>query len=35
MAQTESTMLGLGTPAPDFRLPNVVAGQTVTLNNFA
>src|ERR1700722_1771663 len=35
MAQTESTMLGLGTPAPDFRLPNVVAGQTVTLDNFA
>ena len=35
MAHTESTMLGLGTPAPDFRLPNVVAGQTVTLDNFA
>ena len=35
MAQTESTMLGLGTPAPDFRLPNVVAGQTVRLENFA
>src|SRR5579871_2832478 len=35
MARTESTMLGLGTPAPDFRLPNVVAGQTVTLKNFA
>ena len=35
MAQTESTMLGLGTPAPDFRLPNVVDGQTVTLKNFA
>src|SRR5580658_10100578 len=35
MAHTESTMLGLGTPAPDFRLPNVVAGQTVTLKTFA
>ena len=35
MAHTESTMVGLGTPAPDFRLPNVIAGQTVTLKNFA
>jgi len=35
MALTESTMLGLGTPAPDFRLPNVVSGQTVSLDNFA
>ena len=35
MALTESTMLGLGTPAPDFRLPNVVSGQTVSLENFA
>jgi peroxiredoxin len=35
MALTESTMLGLGTPAPDFHLPNVLAGQTVSLDTFA
>jgi peroxiredoxin len=35
MALTESTMPGLGMPAPDFKLPNVVSGQTVTLGNFA
>lgn len=29
MARTESTMLELGTPAPDFALPDVVAGKTV------
>lgn len=31
MAQTPSTMIPLGTPAPDFSLPNVVTGE---LNSF-
>lgn len=35
MAQTESTMLPLGTPAPTFELPDVVTGQMVSLNRFA
>ncbi|MFL6352918.1 MAG: thioredoxin family protein [Bryobacteraceae bacterium] len=35
MARTESTMLALGTPAPAFRLPDVVSGKTVTLDDFA
>jgi thiol-disulfide isomerase/thioredoxin len=35
MAATESTMLGLGTPAPDFELPDVVSGQTIRLETFA
>ena len=35
MAQTESTMVGLGTPAPDFALPDVVSGRTVRLADFA
>ncbi|HLY20668.1 MAG TPA: thioredoxin family protein [Bryobacteraceae bacterium] len=35
MAQTESTMVGLGTPAPDFQLPDVVSGRTVNLADFA
>ena len=34
MAKTASTMLALGTAAPDFRLPDVVSGQTVSLNTF-
>jgi peroxiredoxin len=34
MAATESTMLGLGTPAPDFQLPEVVSGQTIRLATF-
>jgi peroxiredoxin len=33
MALTESTMLELGTTAPDFALPDVVTGKTVTLND--
>ena len=33
MAQTESTMLPLGTPAPDFALPDT-EGQTVSLGDF-
>jgi peroxiredoxin len=35
MARTESTMLGLGTPAPDFQLPDVVSGSTIQLSSFA
>ena len=35
MARTESTMLALGTPAPDFELPDVVSGKTVALEGFA
>ena len=34
MALTPSTMLDLNTAAPDFRLPDVVSGQTVSLNSF-
>lgn len=33
MALTESTMLALGTPAPDFALPDVVSGKTVRLDD--
>lgn len=35
MAMTESTMLPLGTIAPDFSLPDVVSGDVITLNTFA
>jgi peroxiredoxin len=35
MSRTESTMLPLGTKAPDFRLPDVVSGKTVSLGDFA
>ena len=35
MAFTESTMVGLGTPAPEFHLPNVVNGKMVGLQDFA
>lgn len=34
MARTESTMLALGTPAPDFRLPDVTTGEIITLERF-
>ena len=34
MARTPSTMLPLGTPAPDFRLANAVDGQAVSLADF-
>jgi peroxiredoxin len=34
MARTESTMLGLGTPAPGFQLPDVVSGSTIQLSSF-
>ncbi len=33
MALTESTMLELGTTAPDFTLPDVVTGRSVSLND--
>jgi peroxiredoxin len=36
MALTESTMLfELGAPAPDFHLPDVVTGKTISLDTFA
>ncbi len=35
MALTPSTMLELGTAAPDFQLPDVVSGQTISLATFA
>ncbi len=34
MALTASTMLALGTRAPDFQLPDVVSGGTVSLESF-
>ena len=34
MALTESTMLSLGTAAPDFALPDVVTGKTVRRDDF-
>ena len=34
MVLTPSTMLALGTPAPDFRLPEVVSGKMFTLADF-
>jgi peroxiredoxin len=34
MSRTESTMLELGTPAPDFALEDVVSGRTVGLPDF-
>lgn len=35
MARTESTMLALGTKAPDFNLPDAVSGQSISLATFA
>jgi peroxiredoxin len=35
MARTPSTMLPLGTLAPDFSLPDVVTGDSISLANFA
>jgi peroxiredoxin len=35
MALTESTMLSLGTKVPEFSLPDVVSGKTVSLNDFS
>lgn len=34
MARTPSTMLDLGTPAPDFSLPDPVSGTTVSLSDY-
>ena len=34
MSLTESTMVALGVQAPDFRLPDVVSGRTISLQNF-
>ncbi|MGD1904865.1 MAG: thioredoxin family protein [Leptolyngbyaceae cyanobacterium] len=35
MVMVSSTMLDLGTQAPDFQLPDVVSGETVSLETFA
>jgi peroxiredoxin len=35
MALTPSTILGLGTPAPDFQLMDVVSGNAISLAGFA
>ena len=35
MVLTRSTMLGLGTKAPDFSLPDVVSGKTISLKDFS
>ena len=35
MARTASTMLELGTSAPNFQLPDVVSGETIALSTFA
>jgi len=35
MVKTVSTMLPLGTAAPDFQLPDVVSGKTISLDSFA
>ena len=34
MARTESTMLGLRTPAPGFDLPDVISGRRISLDSF-
>lgn len=35
MVRTESTMLALGTPAPEFSLPEPLTGKTLSLANFS
>jgi peroxiredoxin len=35
MARVASTMLALGTAAPEFQLPDVVSGTTISLDSFA
>lgn len=35
MVETPSTMVTLGTPSPDFELPDVVTGKTISLQTFA
>ncbi len=34
MTRTASTMLALGTPAPDFSLPDVISGRTISRQQF-
>src|SRR3984957_19235721 len=34
MSLTPSTMLPLGTQAPDFKLPDVISGHTLSLNDY-
>src|SRR3990167_9989916 len=34
MSLTPSTMLALGTPAPNFKLPDVMTGESISLENF-
>ena len=34
MARTPSTMLSLGTKAPEFHLPDTVSGKTISLHDF-
>ena len=34
MSLTPSTMLALGTTAPDFKLPDVMTGEMISLDNF-
>ena len=34
MAETSSTMVALGTPAPDFSLPDTISGKMMSLNDF-
>ncbi|NEQ62982.1 MAG: redoxin domain-containing protein, partial [Moorea sp. SIO4A1] len=35
MALVNSTMLPLGTKAPEFQLPDAVSGETISLETFA
>ncbi|NES82298.1 MAG: redoxin domain-containing protein, partial [Moorea sp. SIO2B7] len=35
MSLTPSTMLSLGTNAPDFQLPDIVSGNTISLKTFS
>ncbi|TEU02664.1 redoxin domain-containing protein, partial [Candidatus Woesebacteria bacterium] len=35
MVLTQSTMLTLGTKAPDFSLPDVISGKTISLKDFS
>ena len=35
MVAVPSTMLALGTPAPEFNLPDVVSGKQISLESFA
>ena len=35
MVRTASTMLPLGTPAPNFELPDAVSGEMISLDNFS